>query len=78
MEILYTKLAIKSIGQLDRKTKLQIKKSIEMLPFGNVKKLKGYKNHYRLRVGNYRVLYIINNSTIEIQDVKQRKNAYKG
>jgi mRNA interferase RelE/StbE len=43
---------------------------------GDVKKLEGRKNHYRLRVGVYRVLFRLNGSTIEVYAVKQRNEAY--
>ena len=42
------------------------------------KKLKGYENTYRLRVGVYRVLYEIHDDTIVvlIVRVRHRKDAY--
>jgi mRNA-degrading endonuclease RelE of RelBE toxin-antitoxin system len=44
---------------------------------GDIKKLEGTKNRYRLRVGNHRVLFTVNADIIEIYAVKQRKNAYE-
>lgn len=45
----------------------------------NVKKLIGKQNQYRLRVGNYRVLFSIdeNNKNIRIARILHRKEAYK-
>ena len=45
----------------------------------NVKKLVTKENEYRLRVGNYRVLFFIeeNNKEIKISRVLHRQEAYK-
>ena len=43
---------------------------------GDVKKLKGFKNKYRLRAGNYRVLFELENKTIVVYDVGDRKDIY--
>ena len=44
---------------------------------GDVKKLKGDSNRYRLRVGGYRVLFILADGGIEVYAVKNRKDAYE-
>jgi mRNA-degrading endonuclease RelE of RelBE toxin-antitoxin system len=44
---------------------------------GDVKKLEGPRNHYRLRVGDHRILFRMNANVIEVYAVKQRKNAYE-
>lgn len=43
-----------------------------------VKKLKGYENSYRVRVGNYRILYTISDKevTVHIFRIATRQNAY--
>lgn len=51
---------------------------IERLPMGDIKKLQGYTNSYRLRIGMYRVLFTTSNDTITIDDVLPRGDAYKG
>ena len=51
MRIKYSKEAIKHIKTLDKPTKQRIKLAIEKLPSGDIKKLVGYENDYRLRVG---------------------------
>ena len=43
---------------------------------GDVKKLEGQKNRYRLRVGSYRVLFRLDGPVIHVYAVKQRKEAY--
>lgn len=45
-----------------------------------VKKLKGFDNEYRIRIGNYRVRYEINDklSTVLVLHCKHRKDIYRG
>jgi mRNA interferase RelE/StbE len=44
---------------------------------GDIKKLEGTRNHYRLRVGGHRILFRMHADFIEVYAVKQRKNAYE-
>ncbi len=44
---------------------------------GDVKKLRGSANEYRLRVGNYRVLFELEGTTIMIYAVGDRKDIYR-
>ena len=57
MNIGYCKQAKKSFERLDATTKQRIRNDINQLPAGDIKKLKGYANLYRLRVGDWRVLF---------------------
>lgn len=77
MQIEYSKEAIKHINQLDKPTKKRIKQAIEKLPVGDIRKLVGYKTDYRLRVGDYRVLFSREFDIITIKDVLPRGKAYK-
>jgi mRNA interferase RelE/StbE len=44
----------------------------------DIKKLKGYRNHYRLRVGEYRVLFELEKpDKIIIYAILPRKQAYQ-
>jgi len=48
------------------------------LPELDIKKLKGYSNHYRLRIGKYRVLFLLQKDhVIIIYAILPRKKAYK-
>ena len=44
-----------------------------------IKKLKGYKNHWRIRVGEWRVVYVIDDSTklVNITRVAHRREVYE-
>ncbi|GHT43691.1 hypothetical protein AGMMS49965_17990 [Bacteroidia bacterium] len=53
--------------------------SVDPRPFG-CKKLEGYENKYRIRVGVYRVLYTIKGEilTVEVVKIRHRSSVYKG
>ena len=75
------KRAVKQLLKLDNPIIKRIYSAINELennprPQG-IKKMK-VQNGYRLRVGNYRVLYTIddNNTTITVYKISHRKNAY--
>jgi mRNA interferase RelE/StbE len=44
---------------------------------GDIKKLAGTENKYRLRVGNHRVLFRLVGRQIQVYAVKDRKEAYE-
>ena len=77
MEIKYKRKAVKYIESCDKLTKNRLKVSIENLPLGDVKKLKGFEDEYRLRVGDLRVLFSIQNGIIFINDIQSRGQVYK-
>lgn len=85
-EIRFSKGAGKYLKKLDRTTKERIKKSLLELsenPYEsnqlNIKKLAGYEDSYRLRVGKYRALYTIIKSEVVIFvfDLDSRGDIYK-
>lgn len=71
--------AQKFIDKQDKVQRLRIYKAIYNLPNGDVKKLSGNNEDYRLRVGDYRVIYTINDNEliILITKVANRGQAYK-
>lgn len=73
------KKAQKFIKSQPRNQQERILKAVSKLPDGDVKVLSGNSNAYRLRVGNYRVIYEINNDIllITIVDVGNRGQVYK-
>ncbi len=44
---------------------------------GDVKKLSGRTHEYRLRVGSFRVLFLLEGDIISVYAVKDRKEAYE-
>ena len=77
MQIEYKKKAVKYIDSCDKIEKQRLKTAIEKIPFGDIKKLQGFENDYRLRVGDLRVLFSINDDTIVINDILPRGQVYK-
>lgn len=59
------------------KIKKSIKERIYNLPDGDVKKLEGIKNNFRLRVGNYRIIFIREKDKIIVINIDTRENIYK-
>jgi Cytotoxic translational repressor of toxin-antitoxin stability system len=43
----------------------------------NVKKLQGFKNAYRIRLGNYRVGIFVEGDVVQFARVKSRKDIYR-
>lgn len=79
MELEYSKRAIKSINGMDRISRQRIKKAIELLPDGDVKTMKGLSGGYRLRVGDWRIVFsYLDENTILIEKVAPRGEVYKG
>lgn len=82
MKITYTKSAEKEILALDRRIGQRIFEKINLLeksPFGQgAKKLGGGKG-YRIRIGDYRVVYIFDkgNKEIVIIKIRHRREAYR-
>ena len=77
MQIQYKKKAVKYINSADKSTKKRLKEAIEKIPFGDIKKLSGFENEYRLRVGNLRVLFTLEENIITINDIDSRGQVYK-
>lgn len=77
MQIEYKRKAVKYINSCDTITKKRLKEAIEKIPSGDIKKLQGYDNDYRLRVGDLRVLFEIADDTITIKDIAPRGQVYK-
>ena len=77
MNITYAKQATKALMRLDVSTRQRIRQGIEKLPEGDVKRLKGYTDLYRLRIGDWRILFTMIASNISVEDVLPRGDAYK-
>lgn len=76
MKIQYSKQAIKFLSKQDKPTKIRIVNAINNLPEGDVKKLQGQEG-YRLRVGDYRVLFDYTGKIIYIEKIGNRGQIYK-
>ena len=78
MRIEYARAAVKVINSMDRPTKQRIKAGIEKLPQGDIKPYKGSPGTYRLRVGDWRILFSYpEEGTIPIEKIGPRGGVYK-
>ena len=79
MDIQYSKRSVKTIGGMDRPTKKRIKAAIEAIPNGDIKPLKGSDGSYRLRVGDWRIIFSYPaKESILIEKIAPRGEVYKG
>lgn len=76
MEIQYSKQSIKFLKKQPAAVSQRIRNAIQALPSGDVKKLKNC-NGYRLRVGNYRVIFDRNGNVLMIEKIDNRGQVYK-
>ena len=78
-KIIFEKQAQKFLEKQDKNNRLRLYKAIYKLPNGsNIKKLKGH-NLYRLRVGDYRIIYTVEDAIrlIDIENIDNRGDVYK-
>ncbi|OQY55339.1 MAG: type II toxin-antitoxin system RelE/ParE family toxin [Candidatus Parabeggiatoa sp. nov. 2] len=75
-------IALRQLNKLDRNIQARLRPKILALaenprPHG-VKKLRGYENTYRIRVGDYRIVYEIHDNVlwILIVEVGHRSDVY--
>jgi len=81
MEIYIRKSAIKDLKKIDGQNKEKINSGIcglKRFPkVSGVKKLTNFEPSYRLRVGDYRILFDVSENMIEIGRILHRKDSYK-
>jgi mRNA interferase RelE/StbE len=82
-EITFTRTARKELEILDNRIVRRIIRKIESLasnarPTG-CEKFKGHENLWRVRVGDYRIVYSVNDKMriIDITLIRHRKDAYR-
>jgi len=83
-DINITRKTLKQLNDLNESTRNRILEALIILQdYGfskrlDIKKLKGYKNHYRIRVGEYRILFELEKpNTIIVYAILHRKKTYK-
>lgn len=85
MKLLFEKKFLKEVSNLnDAKLQTTIEEIINeseraqnTSQIKNIKKLKGFKNAYRIRVGEYRIGILIEKSTIIFVRFMHRREVYK-
>ena len=81
MEIEWTPAALGDVAGLDKVMAQRVKQSLSRFAesgTGNVKRLHGFDPpEFRLRVGDYRVLFHITHDLLIVLRVRNRKDAYR-
>ena len=78
--IIIKKKAKKFIDKLPANERKRVVSAIEQLPNGeDIKKLKGHEDLLRLRVGDYRIIYSVDNGKLIVYviDIDNRGDVYK-
>lgn len=76
MDIIYSRQAIKFLLKQPKFVRKRIVSAIETLPRGDVRKLSGMDG-YRLRVGDFRVIFTRDGQIIEIIKIDNRGQVYR-
>jgi len=78
LEIVYHKQAVKTLESMDAAMRQRICVGINGIPNGDIKKLKGHTELYRLRVGDWRIVFSYPDSeTVLIEKIAPRGEIYK-
>jgi mRNA interferase RelE/StbE len=79
MRIITSKQFDKQFEKYDNKSKQRISKAIDKLPTGDVLKMKGKNTPplYRLRIGDYRVIFTMEEDLIKLLKLDSRGDVYK-
>lgn len=86
MRLEFDKSFLKSIDNIrDSKILLKLEKNItdlekaeSLLEISNLRKLTGFKNYYRIRIGDYRLGFeLISSDVIRLIVIAHRKDVYK-
>lgn len=81
-EIQYSSKSVKYLGKLAKNVRVNITNKIDTLAenpselANNITKLQGFKDLYRLRVGNYRIIYTNKMTILYIETIGHRGNIY--
>ena len=76
MQINYSKQAVKFLSKQNKIVQKRIIDAINKLPNGDVKKLQG-RTGYRLRVGNFRIIFSFSENILYIEEINNRGQIYK-
>ena len=84
-DVLLSETALRQYKRLSSDMKKRVKSNLTELknvpyqarPKADIKKLKGLKrDYYRLRIGNYRALYVVEEKKVKVAKILPRSNAY--
>ncbi|OIP03819.1 MAG: plasmid stabilization protein [Bacteroidetes bacterium CG2_30_32_10] len=71
------KITIESIKRDVADVIINTEKASKISEINNIKKLTGFKNAYRIKIGDYRIGIFIENDLVEFARLIHRKDIYK-
>lgn len=74
----YSKQAAKYLNSQDKNAQQRIRDGIMKIPDGDIKPLQGAPGTFRLRVGDWRVLFSYMPEGVYVRDIGPRGGIYKG
>jgi len=78
MNPLYSKQAVKYLNNLNASSQQRIRNGISEIPKGDIRPLKGSPGNYRLRIGDWRILFdYAENNIVRIKKIGPRGQIYK-
>jgi len=81
MKLKLRKSAVKDLKKIDHLARKRLHEKIKDLAdfpeISNVKKLTNFEPAYRVRVGDYRILFDVTDDVIEIGRILHRKESYE-
>jgi mRNA interferase RelE/StbE len=82
MEVELSNVAVKQYLRLNEPDLSRITEALDRLekepPEGDIKKLQGKEQEFRIREGKYRILYKVKEECIVVYRISTRGQAYKG
>ena len=74
----YSKSADKYLNAQDKTTRDRIKDAVKKIPKGDIKPMEGYTDgSCRLRVGKYRIVFVMEDKTPCVREIGSRGDIYK-
>ncbi len=85
MQVVFTKIFEKEIRKITNKNLaghieeaiIEVKSATKLYEINHLKKLTGYKNAYRIKIGDYRIGILIIGKTVEFSRFLHRREIYK-
>ena len=67
----------RSIGERVKEATEQVKEASDLTEISDVRKLRGGRNHYRIRIGDYRIGFQFNEGTVIFVRCLPRRDFYQ-
>ena len=76
MEITKSNHYLRDLASLTQQDRERVESAVNILPLGDIQKVQGKKNAFRLRVGELRVIFDRYGKYIVLNSISKRENTY--